>query len=77
MSVILISVIVAIAATIGCLSYYVGGPDNPVEEACEDVIKHITGVDVDLSPSTPEKEKPQQAPVESPLAGVNGSAEVI
>ena len=79
MSVIIVSVIVAIAATIGCLSYYISGPDNKVEEACEEIIKHHTGVDVDLSPSTPEKtsDKLQQAPVVSPLAGVNGSTEVV
>lgn len=29
--------------------------DNPVEEIAEDVIKKHTGVDVDLSPSSPEK----------------------
>lgn len=33
-------------------------PDNPIEEAAEEVIKDQTGVDLDLSPETPEsKEK--------------------
>ena len=79
MSVILVSVIVAIAATIGCLSYYISGPDNKVEEACEEIIKIETGSNIDLTPSSPEKveEKPQQAPVVSPLAGVNGTTEVV
>ena len=29
-------------------------PDNPVEEALEDVLEHNTGIVIDLSPSTPE-----------------------
>ena len=77
MSVIIVSVIVAIAATIGCLSYYISGPDNKVEEACEAIIERETGSDIDLSPSTPEKTKTvelEQSPTISPLAGVNGSS---
>lgn len=66
MSVIIVSVIVAIAATIGCLSYYIAGPDNKVEEACEELIKLETGADIDLSPnesSLPPEEKPDVAPI--------------
>ena len=74
MSTIIIAVIISIVTTIGCLSYYIGGPDNPVEEACEVIIKIETGADVDLSPSTPEVQL-EQAPTVSPLAGVNGSSE--
>lgn len=29
--------------------------DNPIEEVAEAVIENITGFDVDLSPTTPEK----------------------
>ncbi len=72
MSVILVSIIVAIAATVGCLSYYIGGSDNKVEEACEEIIKVETGEDIDLSPGTPEL---KQAPIVSPLQGVNGTSE--
>jgi hypothetical protein len=54
MSVILISVIVAIAAAIGFSSQYFSGPDNQVEEACEAVIKAETGADIDLSSDSPE-----------------------
>jgi len=71
MSIIIVSVIVAIAATVGCLSYYIGGADNKIEEACEEIIKVETGEDIDLSPGTPEL---KQAPVSSPLEGVNGTS---
>jgi hypothetical protein len=74
MSAIIIAVIISIAATIGCLSYYISGPDNVVEEACEAIIEKETGADVDLSPSTPEQAKLEQSPTVSPLAGVNGTA---
>ena len=52
MNIILISAIVSAAALIGYVSYYFMGPDNKVEEACEDVIKMETGTTVDLSPNT-------------------------
>ena len=77
MSTIIIAVIVSIVATVGCLSYYISGPDNAVEEACEAIIKLETGADVYLSPSTPEKAKIEQSPTVSPLAGVNGSSEIV
>lgn len=49
--------VVAIAATIGVgYTYFLGKPhDNPVEEASETVIKEQTGVDIDLTPQSPEK----------------------
>lgn len=50
----IVSIIVASAWLISLISYYFLGSDNPVEEACEDVIKDETGVDVDLTPGTPE-----------------------
>lgn len=31
--------------------------DNIVEEVVEDIIEHETGVDIDLSPNTPEKKR--------------------
>jgi hypothetical protein len=30
-------------------------PDNPIEEISEDILKHETGIDIDFTPSTPEK----------------------
>ena len=46
--------IVAIACLSSCsaLGRY---PDNPAEEALEEVIKQETGIDLDLSPSSPEE----------------------
>jgi len=74
MSTIIIAVIVSLVATVGCLSYYISGPDNAVEESCEAIIKLETGADVDLSPNTPEKSDFEQSPTVSPLAGVNGTS---
>jgi len=42
------------AVAITALSIYLYGPDNPVEELAEDVIKIETGIDVDLTPESPE-----------------------
>lgn len=39
---------------VGCQGWHYQ-PDNLVEEIVEEAIKAETGVDVDLSPSTPEK----------------------
>lgn len=35
-------------------------PDNPIEEICEEVIENYTGMDVDLTPESPEKGKQEQ-----------------
>ena len=51
----IILVIVIVAAVAGSASYYWLGPDNAVEETAERVIEAETGVNIDLSPSTPEK----------------------
>lgn len=50
--------IVTIAAAIGIgYTWILKKPhDNPIEEEAEQVIKDQTGVDVDLSPSSPEKQ---------------------
>lgn len=40
---------------IGSYHYFKMPQDNIVEEICEEVIKKETGIDVDLSPETPEK----------------------
>ena len=44
------SIVVACAGVVGLMSFYFWGSDNPVEEACEDIIKAETGVEIDLSP---------------------------
>jgi len=50
----IVSIIVASVWLISLISYYFLGSDNPVEDACEGIIKAETGVDVDLSPGSPE-----------------------
>lgn len=47
--------IVCIAITIGIVSGWKLGPDNPIEELAEIIIKENTGLNVDLSPNTPER----------------------
>jgi len=42
-------------AVVGAMSQHFMWSDNPIEEASEDIIEQKTGLDVDLSPSTPEK----------------------
>ena len=48
--------IVAAAIIVGLLSAYFWYQDNPIEETSEIIIKEQTGVDVDLTPKTPEEE---------------------
>ena len=51
--IIIIAVALAICAT--TISIYVSGKeDAPLEEAAEEVLKDVTGVDVDLTPDSPE-----------------------
>lgn len=48
--------IIAISAAVGVCSVYVFKMkhDNPIEETAEAVIKNETGLDVDLTPTSPE-----------------------
>ena len=48
-------VIIAFAIAAGLGSRYFLGDDNPIEEASEDIIKKEIGLDIDLSPQSPEK----------------------
>lgn len=43
--------LVFLAVYVGLLSIYVFrmGNDNPVEEAAEDIIEHVSGIQIDLS----------------------------
>lgn len=44
-----------LAALAGLTAVFITGRhDGPIEEACEEVIKSQTGIDVDLTPSSPE-----------------------
>lgn len=54
-SLIIIFSIVAICVVGGITSRYFFGNDNAIEEEAEEIIKEKTGVDIDLSPSTPEE----------------------
>lgn len=45
---------VVIASVIGWASAMWFGVDNPIEETMEAVVKHETGLDVDLTPSSKE-----------------------
>lgn len=48
--------IVAVSLTVGLVSRrYLKKADNPIEEIAEEVIKQETGIDVDLSPDSPEE----------------------
>lgn len=73
MSSIIAGIIISLAATIGYFSYVFYGADNEVEEHCETVIEMVTGVDLDLSPSTPECKKEvsvEEGPTASDLADI-------
>jgi len=49
LNLLVIGSIVVLAFIIGWISSYLLGKNNPIEEACEDVIKKETGIDVELS----------------------------
>ena len=48
--------VIAVSAVVGVASVYVFKlkPDNPVEEVCEKAIEKETGLDIDLTPGSPE-----------------------
>lgn len=46
---------------VGTLRYFGAKDDNPIEEAIEQVIKDKTGIDIDLTPETPEQKESQYA----------------
>lgn len=47
--------ILLIIVLIGILSTYILHDDNQIEELSEEIIEQYTTIDIDLSPSTPEK----------------------
>ena len=58
------AVAVAVSVAIGAgYSYFWPGAkdDNPIEEAAEHVIKNQTGIDIDLTPRTPEQDAKENA----------------
>lgn len=54
-SVPIIIVIVTICGVVGWLSSKRFGNENIIEEASEEVIKDVSGIDVDLTPQSPER----------------------
>lgn len=57
LSLVIIGAIVGTCVLVGVVSRYFLPDDNILEECAEEVIKEYTGVDIDLSPSTPEDNK--------------------
>jgi hypothetical protein len=53
--VLLVILIVSIILISGSIYFY--GPDKFIEEKAEEIIKEHTGMDIDLTPSTPEVKK--------------------
>lgn len=51
---IILIVVISACAIGGAISGYFWYQDNPVEEVAEEIIKNQTGIDVDLTPTTPE-----------------------
>jgi hypothetical protein len=49
--------IIVITIIIGLLSAYFWYQDNPIEETSEIIIEEQTGINIDLTPSTPENSK--------------------
>ena len=49
--------IVSGAIIIGVLSAVYFGDDNPIEEIAEEIIKAQSGIEIDLTPASPEKEE--------------------
>lgn len=54
----IVFIVVIIACIVGGSSYYFLGPDNPIEEAAEDVIKVETGATVNLNPPNASTQTP-------------------
>lgn len=47
-------VVLGLITACGFISKKYLGDDNPVEEVSEEIIKEITGVEIDFSPDSPE-----------------------
>lgn len=50
-------IVVILAIIVGISSAYFLGDDNPVEEIAEEVIQEETGINIDLTPNSPEPKK--------------------
>lgn len=56
----LIGVISSVVLCVVLAKYMGLQDDNPIEEAVEEVIKEQTGLDIDLTPLTPEEEDAEE-----------------
>jgi hypothetical protein len=63
---VMVAIISVMAGVIGIASYYYLGPNNPVEEVAEEVIKDETGIDVNLSPEAKAANPAPTAPESTP-----------
>lgn len=50
-------VIIGLAIAAAVISQKYLGDDNVIEESSEEIIKYQTGIDIDLSPNSPEVKK--------------------
>ena len=50
-------IVVILVIIVGISSAYFLGDDNPIEEIAEEVIQEETGVNIDLTPNSPEPKK--------------------
>ena len=53
-SVVIAIVVVLIATLVACISVKMLGNDNAIEEQMEQLIQDQTGLDIDLTPDSPE-----------------------
>jgi hypothetical protein len=51
------AIVIIFILAVGAAAQIFLGPDNVIEETAEQIIENRTGMDIDLSPSTPEKDK--------------------
>lgn len=72
MSAIVVAIVVSVAAIVGYSSYLIFGPENKVEEVCEDIIKIETGEEIDLSPN---EDGLKQSPKIEQEKGANGTSQ--
>lgn len=47
-----------------CKNKKIGKPDNQIEEVAERLIKDVSGIEIDLSPDTPDKDIDSNAALE-------------
>ena len=51
------AIVLIFIVIVGAAAQIFLGADNVIEESAEQIIENRTGMDIDLSPSTPEKDR--------------------